>query len=506
MIIDATQFLPVLRACPLLLLSPLILTSATAIVVMLMIALRRSHWWNATVAVTGLNVALLSVVGLYLVVHQFGPASLTPLLQLDAMSCLYMGLVLVATLACMTLSHAYMEGYKGNKEELYLLMTISCLGALVMVQAHHLASLFIGLELLSVPIYGLVAYTFHQQKSLEASIKYLVLSAAASAFMLFGMALLYADSGRMTFGQVSMALAFGMNNPIELLGVGMLLIGFAFKLSLAPFHLWTPDVYEGAPAPVSAYLASVSKLAVFAVFMRFLEASHSDLHPGVAQVISALALLSIVVGNLLALQQNNVKRLLGYSSIAHFGYLLIAFVMQRGVFDLATTYLVTYLITTLASFGVVTLMSSPYHGKDADGLQNYRGLFWQRPYLTAVMTVSMLSLAGIPMTAGFIGKFYLLFGGTLQQTGVGYANTWIWALFAALVVGSAMGLYYYLRVVVTMFMPTPGMRRFDAPANWGRRFGGLMVLGLAALVLVIGLYPGPLLALVHTSVVAMRMP
>ena len=477
---------------------PLLITSATAILVMLFIAVRRNHWWNATLTVTGLNLALFSVVWVGLIVHTVGPVQVTPLIVVDGFSCLYMALVLGATLACATLCHDYMEGFPGNKEEMYLLLSISALGALVLVCCHNLASLFIGLELLSVPIYGMIAYAFRLQKSLEAGLKYMLLSAAASAFMLFGMALLYADCGSLDFSQLGQDMSMGIKNPVELAGLAMMLVGFGFKLSLAPFHLWTPDVYEGAPAPVSAYLASVSKLAIFAVFTRFLifsQAVHSGL---LLHVLAVLAIVSIAIGNLLALMQNNIKRLLGYSSIAHFGYLLIALMAGAISFEVVSVYLVTYVISTLAAFGVVTLMSSPYQGKDADALHEYRGLFWRRPFLTAVLTVSMLSLAGIPMTAGFIGKFYIVLGGIFAE-GTDFGNLWVWSLLAALVAGSAVGLFYYLRVVTTLFLPSAGMRRYDAPRDWGRRFGGVMVLALAALTLIVGLYPQPVLDVIRLS-------
>jgi NADH-quinone oxidoreductase subunit N len=476
---------------------PLLLTSLTIVLVMLHIAIRRNHWWNATLTVAGLNVALLSVlVSAIVVALHRGVIPLTPLLQIDGFALFYMALILVATLACATLSHAYLEGFPGNKEEMYLLLSLSALGGLVLVCSRHLAGLFIGLELLSVPVYGMVAYAFRLQKSLEAGIKYMVLSAAASAFMLFGMALLYAVSGTLSFtGLGLMMLAQGISNPVVLAGIALIVVGLGFKLSLAPFHLWTPDVYEGAPAPVSAYLATVSKVAVFAVLTRLVFVV-PVMHPlrgtpldfPLFKVLAGIAILSIVVGNLLALTQTNLKRLLGYSSIAHFGYLIIA--LLSASLESVAVYLATYVMTTLAAFGVVTLMSSPYQGKDADALHEYRGLFWRRPFLTAVLTVSMLSLAGIPMTAGFIGKFFVGLAGVASN---------FWWLLGALVVGSAIGLYYYLRVVVTLFLPSAGMRRYDAPLYWGRGAGGIVVLGLAALTIIFGLYPTPLLDMVGLS-------
>lgn len=473
----------------LLALLPLITLALTAMVVMLFIAWRRHHWWTGTLTVLGLNATLLAVL---FVTFELPPVPLTPLLVVDGFSCFYMGLLLITALACSTLMNAYMEGFQDNREEIYLLLIIATLGALVLVCSRHLAGLFIGLELLSVPVYGMVAYTFRNKRALEAGIKYMVLSAAASAILLFGMALIYAVSGSLSFAGISVAYANGLNDPLLMTGTALLLVGLAFKLSIAPFHLWTPDVYEGAPAPVAAFLATASKTAVLAALMRFFYESGALQSDVLRTVIGLLAAVSIIVGNLLAVQQTSIKRLLAYSSIAHFGYLLVPLAGGVAV-EAVTVYLVTYVVTSLGAFGVVTLMSSPYKGQDADQLFNYRGLFWRRPYLTAVMTVMMLSLAGIPVTAGFIGKFYIVAAGVSAQ---------LWILLGLLVAGSAVGLYYYLRVMVTLFLPEPGMHRYDAPKDWGSRAGGVMVLGMAVLVLLLGMYPQPVLELIDKATLA----
>lgn len=479
---------------------PFMVLAATAIVVMLFIAWRRHHWWTGTLTVIGLNAALVAVIYVSQILPaeittagiQLGGIGVTPLLMLDGFSCFYMGLLLITTLACSTLMNAYMDGFQDNREEIYLLLLIAALGAMVLVSSRHLAGLFIGLELLSVPVYGMVAYTFRNKRALEAGIKYIVLSATASAMLLFGMALIYAVSGTLSFSGLGFSYTADAYNPLLLAGTALMIAGLAFKLSIAPFHLWTPDVYEGAPAPVAAFLATASKTAVFAALIRFFYESGA-LHADVLRdVLAILAGISIVVGNLLAVQQTSIKRLLAYSSIAHFGYLLVPVVGGVAV-EAVTVYLVTYVVTSLGAFGVVTLMSSPFKGQDADQLFNYRGLFWRRPYLTAVMTVMMLSLAGIPFTAGFIGKFYIAAIGVDAQ---------LWWLLGALVVGSAIGLFYYLRVVVALFMPTPGMRRMEADSFWGVRVGGIMVIAMAALMFVLGVYPEPAIELVQLASVA----
>jgi NADH-quinone oxidoreductase subunit N len=475
---------------------PLLVTSLTAVVVMLAIAAKRNHTVTFILSVAGLNLALLSLIPTL----DVAPLEVTPLLLIDNFACYYMALVLAASLACITLIHAYLggesgKGYPRNREELYLLVLLSAAGGLVLVSAQHLAGLFIGLELLSVPTYGMIAYAFFNKRSLEAGIKYMVLSAAGSAFLLFGMALLYAESGNLAFADIGASLMRESSQLVQI-GIGMMLIGLAFKLSLVPFHLWTPDVYEGAPAPVAAFLATASKVAVFAVLLRLYQISPAMTGGWLSDLLTLIAIASILFGNLLALLQNNVKRLLGYSSIAHFGYLLVALIASKGLaVEAVGVYLATYVLTSLGAFGVITLMSTPYSGRDADALYEYRGLFWRRPYLTAVLTVMMLSLAGIPLTAGFIGKFYVIAAGVEAQ---------LWWLLGAMVLGSAIGVFYYLRVMVTLFMREPNMHRHDAPFDWGQRAGGIMLLVVALLAFIIGVYPQPLLELVqHAGLVAL---
>jgi NADH-quinone oxidoreductase subunit N len=468
---------------------PVLVVAATAIILMLLIAIKRFHSATMLVSVAGLSAALASTI--YVAKYVAMPAFFTPLFLIDNYALFYTGLALAATIVCVTLCHSYLQGYDGNREEMYLLLVLGVLGAVVLAYSSHLASFFLGLELMSVPMYGLVAYTFKNRRSLEAGMKYLILSAVGSACLLMGMAFMYAEVGNMHFA----ALQMGFLNPqgVSLLmwtATILLLVGISFKLSIVPFHLWTADVYEGAPAPVAAFLATVSKLAVFAVFVRFTYQSGLIHQPLFLELIAVLAAISIMVGNLLALAQNNFKRLLAYSSIAHFGYLLIPMVAHIGSTEVFTLYLLTYVVTSLGVFGVVSLMSSPYQGSDADSLHNYRGLFWRRPLLTAVLTSMLLSLAGIPLTAGFMGKFFVVLAGV---------NSHLWWLLGVLVVGSAIGLYYYLRAMITLFMPAPGMPLHDVEVNWSHHVGGVMVLAVTVAMFVIGIFPEPILQLLrHT--------
>ncbi|MFV8765743.1 NADH-quinone oxidoreductase subunit N, partial [Yersinia enterocolitica] len=253
---------------------PLLIVGLTVVVVMLSIAWRRDHFINATLTVIGLNLALLS---LYFV-GQVGPMDVTPLMRVDGYAMFYTGLVIVASLATSTFAYPWLNGYPDNREEFYLLVLIATMGGILLASANHLASLFLGIELISLPLFGLIGYAYRQKRSLEASIKYMLLSAAASSFLLFGMALLYAESGSLSFAGLGKSLSDSMiHQPLILAGLGMMIVGLGFKLSLVPFQLWTPDVYQGAPAPVSTFLATASKIAIFAVVMRlFLYAPAAD--------------------------------------------------------------------------------------------------------------------------------------------------------------------------------------------------------------------------------------
>ncbi|MCC2657136.1 MAG: NADH:ubiquinone oxidoreductase subunit [Panacagrimonas sp.] len=481
-------------------LSPILFTSAAIVAVLLAIAIKRDHFWNVTAGIAFGNLAWIAVAVLFfgpLVAPETIPAILplkvTPLLVIDNYALFYFGIIIVCTLACATLLQGYLEGYSGNKEEMYLLLALSALGAMVLVASCHFASFFIGLELMSIPLYAMIAYPHRSRRSLEGGLKYLVLSAAASSFILFGIALIYSLVGSLSFAAVGTYMAQPGPVPgIVTLGGALFLVGIGFKLSLVPFHLWTPDVYEGAPAPVTSFLATASKTAVFAVLLRYYVEARGHEDGDLIQVLTVLAILSMLVGNVLALLQNNVKRMLAYSSVAHFGYCLVALIASGPLaVEAVGAYLITYVVTTLGVLGVVTLISSPYNNDgDADELEDYRGLFWRRPYISSILTALLLSLAGIPVTAGFVGKFYVIAAGVDSQE---------WWLLGAVVLGSAIGLFYYLRLMIVMFMDRDRQQRFEAPLNWGLQTGGAMVVAVTLASFVLGLYPQPFIEIIQLA-------
>jgi NADH-quinone oxidoreductase subunit N len=473
-------------------LSPLIILSISATLLMLLIAFFRHHGINATFAVMGLNITLLCTVLVWYWIVQNEPIQVTELLLIDSYTCFFTALMIVTTLACCTMAHTYLKEFPGNREEFYLLLLLSLIGAMVLVSSSHFASLFVGLEMLSVPLYGLVAYHRTRSRSLEAGIKYLVLSATGSAVLLLGMALLYAQCGTLSLPAMGQQLASqGDNIPYMVLtGCTLILVALGFKLSLVPFHLWTPDVYEGAPAPAGAFLATVAKIAVAAALLRLISWLPIIDSSALQNILILLAGLSMLAGNLLAMHQNNLKRLLAYSSISHFGYLLTGLAAINSVsLQSSMVYLFTYTFATLAAFGVLSVVSVTHkvNAEDADGLQHYRGLFWKQPYLAAIMMVSMLSLAGMPMTMGFIGKFNVILAAV---------NSSLWWLLTILVISSGIGLFFYLRVIVTLFLHAPRIARLRVPFDWGRSACGAMLIITTVLIMLFGVYPQPMLDLI----------
>jgi NADH-quinone oxidoreductase subunit N len=463
---------------------PLLILAVSTIAVMLTVAVRRNY--EAATAITFIGLA--AAFGSIWMAKPISPRRVTSLLILDHYALFYIGLILAATMAVVLLSHGYFKKTEGDHEELYILLLAATLGACILAASNHFVSFFLALELLSVSLYGMIAYLHMRVFPVEAGIKYLVLAAVSAAFLLFGMALVYMALGTMEFDGIASAAKTGeFSHVLVLTGTALIVTGFGFKLALVPFHFWTPDVYQGAPAPVAAYIATVSKGAMFALLLRYFESSGARAYAPISIIFAIIAIASMFTGNILALLQSNVKRILAYSSISHLGYLLVAFQVGGRLGSLAVTfYLVAYFTTMIGAFGVVTVLSSGT--RDADDFEDYRGLFWRRPVLAAIFTAMLLSLAGIPVTAGFIGKFYIIAAG---------ASSSIWALIVILAVTSAIGLFYYLRLMVVMYAEASAAQVSAVPLAPA---GGVALGFLTAAVLYLGLFPGPFLDAIRSVI------
>jgi NADH-quinone oxidoreductase subunit N len=475
-----------MTASGLLALLPLLVLSAGTVVLMLSIALHRSN--GLTASLTG-GCLVLSLAAL-LPASAGLPIRVAPLFLIDGYFVFATALVLLSALAVLLLSHGYVGALRSSPtDEYYLLLLIATLGAVVMLGSDHFATFFLGLETLSVALLGLIAYPRHRLEATEAGMKYLVLAGTSSAFLLFGIALVYAAQGSLSFSAPGAAAGAGIG-LYRLCASALILTGIGYKLSIVPFHMWAPDVYEGAPAPVGGFVAVVSKLSVFTVLMRYFVAGPGRTDHAAMAAMSLFAILSMIAGNLLAVGQNNLKRILAFSSIAHLGYLLVAFLSPEtfGV-EASSYYLAAYAVTTLGAFGVVGVLSDPAGAHDLADLESYSGLFWRRPWLAGILAMMLISLAGIPPTMGFIAKAYVMTAGM---------GTGLTLPLAALVLGSIIGLYYYLRVVVVMALPIqeqPSVRDRQPVVT-----SGLAILGvLAVLVVILGLQPSVLISKIRLA-------
>ena len=465
---------------------PAVIVSIGSVVLMMQIA----FWRRPSVSLLITCATLLLATWAVLPASEIAPRQVTILLRSDSYSLFYTALMALAGLVTAMVSRDYLENRQGENEEFYLLLLLATLGAMVLVSATHFASFLLGLELLGVSLYPLIAYPERGDLPLEAAIKYLILSGAASAILLFGFALIYASLGTLSYDGIGEALAArisdqeGSQHLLILAGTAMVFVGIGFKLSVVPFHMWTPDVYQGAPSPVTGFLATVSKGAVFVALMRLYLDAGLYQYQGLVIAVSVMAIASMLVGNLLALMQENVKRMLAYSSIAHLGYLLITLVICSALgggqlaIEAAGYYLAAYIATSLAAFAVVSIVSSGDTPAERDDLAEYQGLFWRSPWLATLFTVALLSLSGLPLTAGFVGKFYLFSAGVEGS---------LWLLLGVLVIGSGISIYYYLRVVYTMTLS--GEEGSETGVIQNTPLSLFVVLALILTVLVLGIYP-----------------
>lgn len=467
--------------------SPLIILALTPVCAMLVLAFRRSHSATALISLAGLAAAGGALYGIL----DGRTIQATSLIVFDPFAAVFTGLLLPAAGLTILLAWPYLKTYTENREEFYILLLLATLGATVLAWSTHFATFFLGFELLSVSLYALIAYPRTFSQNIEAGLKYLILAAASSAFLLFGMALLYAGSGNMEFGQIGKIMRYlpqGPDGVILLSGAALLVVGIAFKLALVPFHWWAADVYQGAPAPVAGFVASVSKGGIVALLVRLF--FPMGIHPGgvLFLIFALIAAASMIAGNLLALLQNNVKRILAYSSIAHMGYLMVAFLAAGPLAKTAVAfYLAAYFVTILGAFGVITLISEP--GREAEEIADFRGLFRTRPWLAAIFAVMLFSLAGIPLTAGFLGKVYVM------AAGVDGAR---WALLVILVVGSTIGLFYYLRIISALFADIPELESLR-PFPPVSIVGGFALWMLLLMLFWLGTYPIPMLRIFQAA-------
>jgi NADH-quinone oxidoreductase subunit N len=382
----------------------------------------------------------------------------------------------------------YLERAGAESGEYYALVLFSTSGMLLLVSANDLIIVFLAVELMSLSLYVLAGLFTLRREASEASMKYFLLGVFASAFLLYGIALVYGTTGTTNFDRIAAAVAGRPHDPLFLAGVGLLLVGFGFKISSVPFHMWAPDVYQGAPTSITALIATGSKAAVFGVLIRLVVSAFRVLQPDTSVLLWVLAALTMTVGNVVAVAQSNLKRMLAYSSIAHVGYMLVGLVAggMPGA-SAVLFYLLAYVFTTVGTFGVITVCERAGH--EAVEVGDYAGLGRRSPLLALVLSLFLLSLVGIPPLAGFVGKFYV-FGSAVRA---GY----LWLAVIA-VLNSAIAAYYYLRVIVYMYMREP---EEGAAAAYVPSFAGVLALAISLVgIVLLGVAPSPFVDLAQVAV------
>lgn len=444
--------------------------------------------------------ALLAVVGMAIALGFVLAASGSTILGwnnmvvLDGFSSFLQVIFLVSGMAAVALAYDYIQRMQINHGEFYVLMMFSMAGMMLMSQAYNLLMVFVALELLSIPLYVLAGFARTKLESEEASLKYFLLGAFASGFVLYGTALVFGATSHLDFvGIAAVVKAGSANTVLFLIGSALLLVGFGFKVAAVPFQMWTPDVYQGAPTPITAFMSVAVKAAGFAALMRVFLVLFPGFAAQLTPILWVMAALTMIVGNVVALAQNNIKRLLAYSAIAHAGYLLMAFVafgngeVVRNSVASMLFYLVAYGLTSIGAWGFVVLIEHEY-GKGLM-LDDLAGIGKKYPWLGVAMLIFMLSFAGVPLTMGFWGKFYL-FRTAVQAGFVGLAIIGL--------LTSVVSAYYYLRVVVYMFMK-PGEPKLQLN-SWVT-----FVIGVAALaVVLLSLVPWTILELASRAVLLLQ--
>ncbi|MBX5468786.1 MAG: NADH-quinone oxidoreductase subunit N [Thermoleophilaceae bacterium] len=425
-------------------------------------------------------------------------------LEVDALALSLSLVFYVAGIATVLLAHRSAALSDAGAGEYYTLLLSSVTGMVLLAEAANLITLFVGIELLSIPLYVLCASQVRRRASLEAGLKYLVIGSVGSATLLYGLALIYGAAGTTSFAGIDRALGdtVSLSDPLLLTGIALACAGLAFKASVAPFHQWTPDVYQGAPTPVTAFMAVATKAAAFAIFLRLFDSALLSAQFQWAPALAALATITIVVGNVGAIAQDSLKRMLAWSGVAQAGYILAGVVVgtQKGL-EATVFYLLVYLLMNVAAFAVV--IARERVSEWGDGMRALEGLGRAAPWLAWPMTIAMLALAGFPATAGFIGKFYLI------DAAVDGDYAWLGVVIVA---GSMISLVYYLRVVAVMWMgpmevrlpSLPGRPRTAKPVGgwspeadaWAQPEVTLVAVACAAATMFFGIWPNPLFDLV----------
>lgn len=429
----------------------------------------------ALISLGGLGVAAVATVGLWRVPEAVGLGGMA---TADSFAVFLAAVFLITAGLTVLISIQYIPIRLADRGEYYALLLFATAGMMLMAASIDLIVLFLGLEMFSICLYILSGFLRPQEASEESALKYFLIGAFASGFLLYGIALTFGATGTTSLAAIaSFVAAEGLRSPMLLMGLGLILVGFGFKIAMAPFHMWTPDVYEGAPTTVTAFMAAGTKTAGFAALLRVMAEAFPSLQADWVPIVAILAAVTMTFGNVVALWQSNIKRMMAYSSIAHAGYILIAVAaVTDEAMSAALYYLLVYAFMNLGAFAVIVALGR--RGREYVQIADFRGLAEKQPALALAMALFMVALSGFPPTAGFVGKFYVF------RSAVNADLVW---LAVVGVLNSVVSVAYYLRVVVEMYMSEPAAEPEPAPV--GALLGAAVVVAAVG-VLLLGLWPG----------------
>nr|BET44567.1 MAG: NADH-quinone oxidoreductase subunit NuoN [Candidatus Aschnera chinzeii] len=470
---------------------PILIIAMIIIIIMIIIICHRNHLINIIIIISSYSVALLYCI----FIKKNLPLQITTLIYIDKISIFYTIIILISSIATIIISYLW---YKKNKniheiDEFCLLLIIASIGAILLTMTTNLITFFIGIEMISIPIFGLISYGSNYHLTLEANIKYIILSVATSSILLFGIGLMYIELGNFNLFMFKPQFIKDITSqPLLMLSFGLILSSIGFKLAIVPFQTWAPDVYQVSPTPLILFLTTVSKISVFIILMRLIILLDITKNQQVIIVLTFITISTILLGNLLAITQSNIKRMLSYSSMSHIGYLIIPLISTKinniELQNIISLYIISYMFANIGIFYIINNIANKIKNNDPYNIKNFFGIFYYQPKLTIILTILVLSLAGIPSTLGFISKMQIIFFTITNK---------LWLITLTILISSIISLIYYMKFISILYIEKEiiiDLQNFYKKTN---TIITIIISGLCAVILLIfGILPEYLLNII----------
>lgn len=460
----------------LLTLVPVLIIEITIVLLILLIIFKRNNLISLIITIIGLILVIPSI----LLIRKMDAFYLDYYLYFDNYAFFYIVLLIISSFSTCIFSYHWLEKYKDYKEEFYLLILISTLGGIVVVSTIYLHIIFVGLELLSLPVFGLINFSYNKKTALNASLKYTILSLVSSSLILFGLSLLYIKLKSL---DITSFMLEDFYSSFLALGFVILSSGLFLKLSLVPFQLWTPDIYEKLSLPVLSFMSGNNKIVFFAIMTRLI-LYLPDYYMHIRLLFMIVACSSMIFGSIMIITQNNINKIIGYSSISQIGYLMVIFYIIKTKISSQTILVsvINYILSNLGIFGAINIVSNQLKvKKNTNNIKIYRGLFWHQPLVALTMTVMFMSLAGLPITLGFLSKLYII---------IASLNTDLWWLVASIVLSSSISLYAYLKIIINLYIDSNNKNKIFNKLNITDQFiSKFIILFFAIIIISLGIYP-----------------